>query len=219
VRKASPGKYLSGNICVSGNTDIIVPIARRVIVFTFFPMTRRAIGPMISVYPDTQIFPKRYLPGDTFRTAFFDLAFVTQIGIVSHPLKTPAIILNFNTLLQTIIHYHKLQQTIKMIVCRLDLHTLTVSTSHKHPQSGFCFNNIEQQDLRSTYIAMVRYANGMAFCFRNAFVTFSGMLLHYEGSGRCSKDSAASAASSKPVHLLPHRFQKPRTQTRDSSRG
>jgi hypothetical protein len=32
------------------------------------------------------------LPGDTFRTAFFDHAFVTQIGIVSHPLNTPGII-------------------------------------------------------------------------------------------------------------------------------
>ena len=45
--------------------------------------TRRAIGPMISVYHD--------LPSDAFRTAFFDLAFVTQIGFVSHPLKTTVI--------------------------------------------------------------------------------------------------------------------------------
>jgi hypothetical protein len=29
------------------------------------------------------------LPGAIFRTAFYDHAFVTQIGIVSHPLKTP----------------------------------------------------------------------------------------------------------------------------------
>jgi hypothetical protein len=40
---------------------------------------------MISGYRD--------LPGDTFRTAFFDHAFVTQIGIVSQPLKTPGEIL------------------------------------------------------------------------------------------------------------------------------
>ena len=29
--------------------------------------------------------------GDTFRTAFCDHAFATEIGIVSHPLKTPGI--------------------------------------------------------------------------------------------------------------------------------
>jgi hypothetical protein len=73
-----PGKYLFGT-CVSGYTDIIGLIARLVIVFTFF-----------SVYPDTQVL-KRCLPGPPFRTAFFDHAFVTQIGIGSHPLKTPGL--------------------------------------------------------------------------------------------------------------------------------
>jgi hypothetical protein len=53
--------------------------------------TRRAIGPMISVYHD--------LPGDTFRTAFFDHTFVTQIGIVSHPLKTPGATMFCDTVL------------------------------------------------------------------------------------------------------------------------
>ena len=47
------------------------------------------------MYPDTKVFLRSVyltcedLPGDTFHTAFFDQAFVTQIGIVSPPLKTP----------------------------------------------------------------------------------------------------------------------------------
>jgi hypothetical protein len=44
---------------------------------------------MISVYLTSE-----GLPGDTFRTPFFGQAFVAQIGIVSHPLKTPAWIIH-----------------------------------------------------------------------------------------------------------------------------
>jgi hypothetical protein len=60
-------------------------------------MTRRAIGPMISVYPDTKVFRRtneirvsRFTRRPILHCPIFDQACVTQIGIVSHPLRTPA---------------------------------------------------------------------------------------------------------------------------------
>jgi hypothetical protein len=43
------------------------------------------------------------LPGDTFRTLFFDPANVTQMSIVSHPLKTPGLAILTNNLIIALI--------------------------------------------------------------------------------------------------------------------